>query len=165
VIAYLLSLALARSAARMAELVDAHDSGSCDRKVVEVRVLFRAPRENPSALSITELRGFFLRQVKVEVADPTPCQHNSVERGTEAIREARPAGPRNPAFRHRGASKAILAIVCRGYLVSGGAPWPDACLIRPQADPADNPAWAPGPVPIESLRTGAHPVTPVTHCL
>ena len=32
--------------ARMAELVDALDSGSSDRKVVEVRVLFRASVHN-----------------------------------------------------------------------------------------------------------------------
>ncbi len=36
----------ANQIARMAELVDAHDSGSCVLKDVQVRVLFRALKHN-----------------------------------------------------------------------------------------------------------------------
>ena len=56
----------------MAELVDAHDSGSCARKGVEVRVFSSAPLTNvrgksklhdlsPTALKLAGLRKFFSR--------------------------------------------------------------------------------------------------------
>lgn len=56
----LITFALRFYQARMAKLVDALVSGTSDRKVVQVRVLFRAPRIPNKALTYRALLGIFV---------------------------------------------------------------------------------------------------------
>jgi hypothetical protein len=97
--------------ARMAELVDAHDSGSCDRKVVEVRVLFRAqvvrkPPRSPRPgrfFSARTVRPFRLGRVLCGRTGLTHCPLHQPRAGQPA-RYSGPTLVQRPFGRRAGAA-------------------------------------------------------------